>query len=344
MNALTRAALWQRLRDAELVQGDMPASAPASSPWYVRAMLGAAGWLGALFLLGFIGVAFAAVVRTPSAAITLGLLCCAGAFLTFRVAGGNAFVAQFGLATSLAGQALVVFGIAETLERDIATACFAVFALEAVLAAAVPDFTHRVLTTWAGAAALAFGFARLGVSSFAPALTAAALAGVWLNERRWLRHDADWRPIGYGLALAMVQIHAQLLLGGAAWLVSGPAVRAPMLAWWIGRVAVAAVFVYAVARLLGSRAALAAVVLAALLSPAPGSTTALLLLLLGFAAGDRVLLGLGCAALVGFVSHYYYQMQATLLAKSGVLFVTGALLLLARTGLRRLVQEEPSRA
>jgi uncharacterized membrane protein len=112
-------------------------------------------------------------------------------------------------------------------------------------------------------------------------------------------------------------------------------------------VSLAAVFVYAVARLLGSRAALVALALAALLSPAPGATTALLLLLLGFGAGDRVLLGLGFAALAGFVSHYYYQMQATLLAKSGVLLVTGLVLLLARLGLRWLFPDEreaPARA
>jgi uncharacterized membrane protein len=55
----------------------------------------------------------------------------------------------------------------------------------------------------------------------------------------------------------------------------------------------------------------------------------------GFANGNRVLIGLGIAALVGYLSHYYYSLQATLLEKSVLLMCTGLVLLAARFALHR---------
>ena len=83
-------------------------------------------------------------------------------------------------------------------------------------------------------------------------------------------------------------------------------------------------------------AAIGAAVLFGLLAlNAPGLTTALLVLLLGFAAGNRILLALGIIGLFLFVGHFYYSLHATLLAKSGMLALTGVLLLGAWLLLRR---------
>jgi len=54
------------------------------------------------------------------------------------------------------------------------------------------------------------------------------------------------------------------------------------------------------------------------------------IVLLGFANGNRVLVGLGIASLLFYVSGYYYLLDATLLVKSGVLAATGAVLIAAR--------------
>jgi uncharacterized membrane protein len=50
---------------------------------------------------------------------------------------------------------------------------------------------------------------------------------------------------------------------------------------------------------------------------------------IGFANGNRILAGLGILALLGYLSHYYYSLQLTLLEKSGVLASTGIALLAA---------------
>ena len=61
MSATPRDALWAQLRDGGLVEGDLPEVGDARAPWFVRVMLGIAGWIGALFLLGFVGAGFAFV-------------------------------------------------------------------------------------------------------------------------------------------------------------------------------------------------------------------------------------------------------------------------------------------
>jgi hypothetical protein len=79
---MTGEALWLRLREARLVEGDMPASEPAP-PWFVRLMLGIAGWLGAIFLLAFVGIGFAALMRSPTAGIAVGAAVCVAAVFPF---------------------------------------------------------------------------------------------------------------------------------------------------------------------------------------------------------------------------------------------------------------------
>ena len=62
--------------------------------------------------------------------------------------------------------------------------------------------------------------------------------------------------------------------------------------------------------------------------------------------GLRVLTGLGIAALLFYVSGYYYQLDVTLLVKSGVLAATGAVLLAARWLMLNFImpQEDAGRA
>jgi uncharacterized membrane protein len=157
-----------------------------------------------------------------------------------------------------------------------------------------------------------------------------------------------WRPIGYGLALALVQNevlhffsrdilelwnHAE-----TGWLMRHAAIISTSLA--------TLTFLWVVKRLLDREkillsnpvaqvAIVAALLLGMLSFVAQGMATALLILLLGFATGNRVLMGLGLIALGGFISHYYYQLNNTLLFKSLVLALSGTVLLAVRFALQK---------
>jgi hypothetical protein len=356
---MTGEALWTRLAARGLVEGERPAPGAAASPWYVRTMLGLAGWIGALFLALFVGAAFTFVMESAGAAMTLGAVFCGAALLMFAKFAGNDFVEQFALVVSLLGQVMLVVGIATALQWDGAPTYFAVAGVEAALALMVPNFLHRVLAASGAAIALALAINQLQLHGLTAPLLSAALAWIWLDAGKWATGGPLWRPIGYGLVLALLLVETFRLFDGPAMLGltsgdAGWAVNLPL----IGRAATALVLAGVAVMLArregagtGSRLAQVAVAAAIGLGlvslGAPGLASALILLLLGFAAGNRLLLALGVLALLGFVSHFYYSLHATLLIKSGLLAVTGIALLAAYGLLRRappVETQEPAHA
>jgi len=339
--------LWERLQTAGLVKGDVPTR--AVSPWFVRVMLGIAGWIGALFILGFIGVGFAMVMENAGAAAVAAVICCGGAYAIFRLAAKNDFASQFGLATGMAGQMLFGIAIFQQFDSEESLAYFLFFCVEAALTVLMPNFLHRIFTTLAAVAALYLGFAQAGLHGLALPLVVAGCALVWRGELRLAARADLWRPVGYGLALGVLQTAATPLLGNemrfffrhgeGGWFQKyGPEV---------GTLLVAVVFLAVTVHLLreleidtSSREGIAILGCAALAMgvsfPAHGLAAALLILILGFAGGNRLLFGLGLLAVASFLAHYYYQMRETLLYKSLILGATGAFLLGARWGMGRL--------
>jgi hypothetical protein len=344
--------LWDRLAAEQLVEGEQPRPEPAQSAWYVRVMLGIAGWIGALFLLGFVGSAFFVIISDSGAALLAGSLCCAAALALYRLPSGKDFADQFALALSLAGQVLLAIGLADFLAPDGAPFYLAIGAIQAGFALAIPNFLHRVLTAAGCAVALAFAIAHLSLHGLAPPLLCAGIAWVWLEPARWARSGRLWRPIGYGLVLALLLVETFRLSGAARWFGLGGEAPGWMLMHGplLGRGLTAALLV-AVAAALSVReghppagpvtlAAAAGALLLGLISlGAPGLASALLVLLLGFAAGNRLLMALGVLALFGFASHFYYSLHSTLLVKSGLLAATGLCLLAAHWIIGRLPAE-----
>jgi hypothetical protein len=341
----SRAVLWARLSEAGLVQGDAPAASEARAPWYVRVMLGIAGWIGAFFLLGFVGVGFAYVMESPAASFAVGAGVCAGAVLLFRASPKGDFVGQFGLAVSLAGQALMGFALVQWFNYSFTGASLAIALQQALLFVLVPNFLHRVWTSWSGAYAAVFAIGNMGLHAFAPAAVTLAFLWLWLAEFDYPRRGTLLRAGGYGVALAAVQ--TAVLQGN--WWELGLGLRAELggaAGLWLGHLASGLVLVWAVLRLLrregvgvsaphGRIALAGAVILAAVSLKAPGVGPATAILVTGYANGNRVLAGLGVIALLGYLSHYYYALHATLLEKSALLAGAGIVLLAAMFALRK---------
>ena len=345
--AMKRDVLWARLRDGGLVEDDMPEAGDARVPWFVRVMLGIAGWIGALFLLGFVGAGFAFVLKSSGAAFVVGAGACAVAVAIFRAAPKSDFVAQFGLAVSFAGQALLVFAAVQWFERSTIGIALFVTLQQALLFILVPNFVHRLWASWSGALAATYVMLDAGMFAFTPAVTTAAFVWVALYEFKLARHGTLVRAGVYGLALAAVQtavLHGDLV----AALILGHGHHGISLGEsgvWLGRLASLAVLLWAVVTLLRreglslssgqGRVGLAGALILGIASiKAPGVGPAAAILIVGYANADRVLAGLGIFALLGYLSHYYYSLQATLLEKSGLLAATGIALLVARLAMR----------
>ncbi len=347
MNFLSRQALWQKLQERDLVEGSVPALERTDSPWYVRVMLGIAGWIGSLFLFGFVGVGFSFVMQSAIASLVVGSLVCCGAFALFRLKRDSDFVTQFGLAVGLVGQMLLVYGFFELFGQNEAICYVAVFVVEVVLTMVMPNFIYRVISSMAAGVALSFALNSFGAYGVASALMAAGFALVWLQDARWVRFSRVCRPVGYGLALSLLLYRASLLWGrglwwprsyrGSNWL----ALYTP----WLGKALLIAVFLAVVLVLLkrmhiavagrtGITILAGATLVMAVSFQTPGIASALLIIVIGFAVCNRVILGLGLLAFGSFLSNYYYMMQSTLLAKSMLLLGFGAVLLVSRLIIR----------
>ncbi len=340
--------LWERLLLAGLVQGAEPEAAAGRSPWFVRVMLGVAGWFGALFLLIFVGLGLSSIIKNAGAALVVGVAACGVASAIFRKLPENDFASQFAFAVSLAGQALIVLGIADSIgSKSVAVVGSVISVVQAVLFWVVPNYVHRIWAGASGACALAMALADMGLLAITPALVLVAFAWVWLKEFDFAEQGSLVRAGGYGLALAAVVIAVMHGERSIAWILDQR--RTPvggLIGMWIGAALTSAALIWAVVQLLarenvsrdsaqGKIAIIGAIILAVATLKAPGIGPAAAVLVIGFANGNRILAGLGILALLCYLSHYYYSLQLTLLEKSGVLASTGIALLAARLLLHR---------
>jgi hypothetical protein len=349
LSSANPASLWAELKQAGLVEGDAPPDAQNVTPWYIRTMLGVAGWVGAMFLLGFVGAAFSLVVKSTAAAFLLGSALCAAAVMLYRVRPNSDFVNQFALAVSIAGQALICVGLGQFFSSDTAAIALLIAVLEVVLFLLIPNFLHRVLSAGAGAGALVVALSMWGFYPYMQALVFAAFSWAWLHEFGFPARHAQIRALGYGLTLLVLAELAMRSSMGSwrSWvgrdgmaIIGGPA------SFWIGAALVGTITLWVVWKLLVRQgtaisqapgyASLAGAVLIALISvKAPGVGITVTMLLLGFANANRVLTGLGILSLLAYWSYYYYSLEFTLLEKSAVLICAGLALIAARLAMAR---------
>lgn len=349
MNAGT---LWNRLADAGLLAGgqsEAPPEARLQAPWYIRLMLGFAGWIAALFLLGFVAAGLSWIIENRAVALVTGVGLMAAAGWAYRRDDHNAFVEQFALAFSFAGQALFAFALSHLLDLAGREAPFWLLMalLQAILALVMDNAIHR---GWSGFAGIACLYLAINNTTLEPLLTGVVLAGaaaLWLNEFRRTDLAHLVRPVAAGIVAALVAMDlASGLFRGTLGFSAGAAT--PVHWAWLGQALSGAVLIGVVTVLLRrngldlterrSLVMLGGTLLVVAVSlEAPGIAIGITILLLGFAHGNRVLTGFGILALLLYAGGYYYRLDATLLAKSISLLVTGATLILVRQGVLRHV-------
>lgn len=320
-------------RQAPPIAGPVPAA-----PWYTRVMLGFAGWIAGLFLVGFFAGTFVLLMQTPTAMLALGLILCFAAVMIDRTARQGDVIPQLALAIGMAGRTFFTMAVAELAgSGNTHLAAWAVVALEAAIFPALRSFLHRVLGVMIAASALYYGLHEIGAAGAASLLVATALAFLWGDEGRWRtdrRFHAAMGALAWGLAIVVV-----------AWpmpsLVLREAAQATRALETAGYAAGLMVLVFSLAKRPGNGtiAAIVAIVLLALAAHrAPGVLAGTLVLLAGLAAGRHVLAALGAAGIVGYLSVFYYQLDQTLLEKAASLAAAGIVLLVARYAVGRLAR------
>ncbi|MEQ8815468.1 MAG: DUF4401 domain-containing protein [Thalassobaculum sp.] len=298
------------------------AASGADSPWYLRVATAIGAWMTAGAMILAVGLAILPAFdneNLPLTAAGIGAAILAGAIALRRGSRGE-FGSQVAVAGALAGQALVVGGIGIELE-DMAAAAVVSLAVTALLVALIRDQELQFLSA-AGTVAVAF----LALLEREVPQAAGVLAAVTLPVAIGLlvRPPAGVDLRGLGWALLLVPLMAMSVPGvgglNADWL--------PRAAYAAGLVAVLAMVWQATApdRRMVVLAGGAIAVLVGTVAAA-GIAGSLMLLSFAYLLGSRMLAALGAAAHVWFVSRFYYDLDITLLDKSGMLTATGLLLL-----------------
>lgn len=334
---------WQLLREAGLVADSAAPQQTAITPWYVRLMLGFAGWIAAMFLLGFVARGLSWMIENEMAMLFTGLLMIGIAWLMLRRLGLNDFAAQFALAISFAGQALFAFGLYGLLGDDTPRLVFwlVMAALQALLAGVMPNTIHRLWSAFATGVSLFLALQATPINFAASAMILALAARVWTCEFRWPRKCSIVRPLAYGLVLALLAADLAAGLFRPALGLGPETLAETPLHPWAAQFLNGAVLLWVVWRLLRhqglvmrDRAAILAllgtIALVLVSLKAPGIAIGLCITLLGFAHSNRTLTAVGILALLLYAGGYYYSLEATLLVKSQALAATGVVVLFLR--------------
>ena len=341
------ASLVAKLRRGGIAVTEDEGGPALETPWFVRALQAFSGWLAALFLLGFIAMGAVFVLDSSMVAAMLGLVMITVAFALLRGTKGD-FVEHLALAGSLAGQLLVAWALGAALGDVNAGFWWALVALQTLLALVMPSLTHRTFSAFAASLALYLALMEgISLPSLAGGLVLFSLTVLWLNEFRWPARLRTVQSLGYGLLLGLLAIQAmqyfgQSLLLGRYYTGTGLGWLEPWAGDALGMLALLLLLRYVFQRHAGAvassvrLAAFGAVAVLMLLSlQAHGLSHGAVVVVLGFAIGNRLVMGFGGLLLLLSISNYYYWLEATLLTKAMTLFALGVVLLAIRWAMRR---------
>ena len=330
---MTLESLFAALhRDGHLPTSQAPqiAFSDLSSPWYTRVLMGFMGWLGGMFVLGFLGALIAALFTNSVLMMIIAIGLFAGSFAMYRAMPTNDFGTQFALAASICAQvvATVAFGNAVGQRVDPYNVAWFVAAMQIALVLLMPNALHRLLSTMFAVVAL-FVAAQKGL--LVPALDAVLAVALVLLVRAESTLVAMGRrqlvePVINGLAIALLVRGAAhvTIFGEAPWF---PFALQTAVVFTMALVAWVVLNTSRVAMVPRIAAVLAAVVYVVVTWRAPGLIASVLVVLVAFGSGRRALTAFALVALLAYLSTFYYQMHMTLMAKSMVLALSGASLL-----------------
>jgi hypothetical protein len=309
-------------------------------PWYIRTMVGFGAWLASLLLIGFVA-GFAIALEGGYAIVGLAFIVAA---LSVRRSNDNDFLVQGTLAVSLAGQALLAWGIVDALGEHFEVFLMLAIVLNTVLFVVFPDRIHRVLMVLFAATSVTVLLYKWELNAvvaiLGPMLTAAV---IFLHEKQSVLIAKGYgqyvRPLMNGLMLSAFGV----LLLSTVYILPELGTVDPQIypRPWISTVLFGAMLLYLGTKIgasltdsisSSSRQAIGLLMVIVIGASwfAPGLVLALIIVMLGAASGHKSFIGAGIAFFAVFLATYFYGIEVTLRTKSITLVATGAAILLAR--------------
>ena len=294
-------------------------------PILLKALTGISAWIASLFLLGFVGVG---LQPEEDVLIFLGLLTSGFAItIHLKVKGAGIFIQQSTLACMMCGHALLLIGVLAQFDfrEPVLPLAITQTALCAIPIWAFRKAAYRVISLLFAA----WFWAYYSIDMDSPWLFRIVLAIEVAAFAVLVIRRAKVSSFNYALAIA---------IGGTLffldWIQSNIWHGTFDEALWPSNLILAALFFYVGFNFLRREHAmrpkillLYGVLVALAFLSSPGLLFAIALLLLGYGLRDHIFLGLGLLYLPLFFIYFYYSLQVSLLAKSGILITSGGLCL-----------------
>ena len=342
--------VWNRLLNAGLVEGEEP-KLEVKSPWYVKLLLSLSGWVGALFLVVFVGGVLGVMIGRNVDNFPLLLTLIGGGLIFFSYTmfkeKQSEFLEHFILALSVTGQGLVIGSMLIMLKSDFDTSIYLFIVIfQAFLMWVVPNYIHRMLSSFFMGLSLVYLFNTMHEPVLVDIVLTFSVAWLWMNEFNF-SEQSKMEAIAYGQTTALVWMtYASMVVP-----LYHRGYKAPLFSDGALMLGLFSILLYVVWMILKesqkledrrviSLSAVALVVLAFFSMNVHSLVVGVILLLVGYAHSHRLLIGLGVLSSLASLSHYYYFREETLMEKAGLLLLLGVGLLVGRFVMRYALKKE----
>ena len=344
----------QGLIDAQNVSDKLlnSAASEAPSPWFISLFFGMSGILASLFFIGFLTLLLdntGLLDSTLAVFIIGGILSVIGGFLFYNARIRHSpFWNSLAFAITLAGQGYIAYAL---LASEITEPLNIVLLLlvQLLMTVAIANFIYRLLSATLALSCLFYLLNYYHLSEVSLGLLALITSVTHLQRYRLAAFiPTKWRmnaleitnAIGYASAYVLLSVSVYFIAAeyGNSFDSYGEAFSYN---YYLAQGLLTLASLYAAylilkryhIKLLSAAGLLisAAIVLLGIMSIyVSGLLATSLIIIIATANSQRVLLGLGIIALVGYIFWYYYQLDTSLLVKSASMLVIGIALLLLR--------------
>jgi len=319
-------------------------SAKASAaPWYVHLLLILGSWLGVLLIAIYIAIKFRS--NSSSIFLVLGVLLSIGAIFLYRFNSKSNFAQHLSIPISIFGIMALSFAIEEITNSERMVAVVIIF-VELAIFIFNSDPVRRFLCSLSIPMALAVVvYSQTSLYPYQIPFMLQILVAVylWENQSKLLakKHSSYLVPTMYSVIVGLLI----LLLFTVYRDESLYRVALDHRQWWLTTLTITLAFFYvikqAVAKFnnINNYVTVFAVILVLLIAiltyHSPGVLASLLVLVMAYSHGSKLLFSIAATFLLIFISAYYYNLSISLLVKSVSLMASGVILLAAAWFMRR---------
>ena len=320
------------------------------SPWYMQMLLGFCGWLASFFVMGFLFILIIDDLDSSITSALIGVTLVVGSFFVCK-ASKSPFVEQIGLAIGLAGLLLIWYAMLEMNWDRLLFSTSVMCVTLTLVSLIMPSNLYRFLCGFFATICFAFVLDDISLFAFYTPILLALCSILWLKEFSFGSEINRLRTVAYGFSIGLIVV--KLFTTYDSLQATSDVVVLENTIDWLDEVLCCLVLFTSMYYLhksqqlrLPSQLRLVAftllVSLCLLSIVANGIAMSMSFVVIAYAIKNRLLFVVGLLSVILSFSAYYYDLNMSLMNKSGVLLLLGLVsIFLARSVAKRRMPAKP---